>query len=87
MLDLDESLAKTDSSMSRSPQASQPTLGSAGKLEVCDALKETNTVVDTSLDEMVRMRLRRSCTVIVKLVHVPQKVELLKKSNKMKVFK
>ena len=85
MLDLDESLAKTDSSMSRSPQASQPTLGSAGKLEVCDALKETNTVVDTSLDEMVRMRLRRSCTVIVKVVHVPQKVELLKKSNKMKV--
>ena len=85
MLDLGASLTKTNSPNSLGKQASQATLGSAGKLDVCDTLKETDTLVDTNLDEMMRMRLRRSCTLLVKVVHVPQRVEHLRKTNKTKV--
>ena len=72
-------------SKSRRPQSSQPAERSEGKLDFVETLQETETLVDTTLDEMMRMRLRRSCTVLVKLVHVPRKVEHLQKANKTKV--
>ena len=72
-------------SKSRRPQASQLAQRSDAKLEIGETLKETETVVDTTLEEMMRMRLRRSSTLVVKLVHVPSKVEHLQKANKTKI--
>ena len=72
-------------SKSRRPDALQPAKRSIGELGCGETLKETETAVDTTLEEVMRMRLRRSCTVVVKLVHVPRKVETFQKSNKTKI--
>ena len=72
-------------SKSRRPQVSQPSQKSDGELQFCETLKESEALVNATLEEMMRMRLRSSCNVVVKLVHVPRKVEHLQKANKIKV--